>query len=53
MLMHQVLIDGAQRMPDKLALHWIDRDVGLTYAQAVARMEDMAGALGITRRGSR
>ncbi len=45
MLMHQVLIDGAQRMPDKLALHWVDRDVGLTYAQAVARMEDMAGAL--------
>ncbi|HTB66040.1 MAG TPA: class I adenylate-forming enzyme family protein [Steroidobacteraceae bacterium] len=45
MLMHQVLIEGAQRTPDKLALHWVDRDVGLTYAQAVARMEDMAGAL--------
>ena len=45
MLMHQVLIDGAERTPDKLALHWVDRNVGLTYAQAVARMEDMAGAL--------
>lgn len=45
MLMHQILIDGAQRTPDKLALHWVDRDIGLTYAQAVGRMEDMAGAL--------
>ena len=45
MLMHQVLIDGAERTPDKLALRWVDRNVGLTYAQAVARMEDMAGAL--------
>ncbi len=45
MLMHQVLIDGAERTPDKLALHWVDRNIGLTYAQAVARMEDMAGAL--------
>lgn len=43
--MHQILIDGAERTPDKLALHWVDRDVALTYAQAVARMEDMAGAL--------
>lgn len=45
MLMHQVLIDGAQRTPDKLALHWVDRDVALTYVQAVAGMEHMAGAL--------
>src|SRR5271170_6960379 len=45
MLMHRLLIDGAERTPDKLALHWVDRDVALTYAQAVARMEDMAGAL--------
>ncbi len=45
MLMHHTLYDGAQRTPDRLALHWVDRDVGLTYAQAVARMEDMAGAL--------
>jgi long-chain acyl-CoA synthetase len=45
MLMHQVLTDGALRTPDKLALHWVDRDMRLTYAQAVGRMEDMAGAL--------
>jgi long-chain acyl-CoA synthetase len=45
MLMHQVLIDGAERTPDKLALHWVDRNIGLSYAQAVSRMDDMAGAL--------
>jgi acyl-coenzyme A synthetase/AMP-(fatty) acid ligase len=43
--MHQLLMDGADRTPDKLALHWVDRDVALTYAQAVAGMEHMAGAL--------
>src|ERR1700761_5848400 len=50
--MHQVLIEGAQRTPEKLALHWVDRDVGLTYEQAVGGMEHMAGALaslGISR----
>ena len=45
MLMHRLLIDGAERTPDKLALHWVDRDVALTYTQAVAGMEHMAGAL--------
>jgi len=45
MLMHQLLIDGAERTPEKLALHWVDRDVALTYAQAVAGMQHMAGAL--------
>jgi acyl-CoA synthetase (AMP-forming)/AMP-acid ligase II len=45
MLMHRLLIDGAERTPDKLALHWVDRDVALSYAQAVAGMEHMAGAL--------
>jgi acyl-CoA synthetase (AMP-forming)/AMP-acid ligase II len=45
MLMHQLLIDGAARRPDKLALHWVDRDVALTYEQAVAGMEHMAGGL--------
>jgi len=45
MLMHQLLIDGAERTPDRLALHWVDRDVTLTYAQAVLAMEHMAGAL--------
>ena len=43
--MHQVLIEGAQRTPEKLALHWVDRDVALTYEQAVGGMERMAGAL--------
>jgi len=45
MLMHQLLIDGAERTPDRLALHWVDRDVALTYGQAVLAMEHMAGAL--------
>jgi long-chain acyl-CoA synthetase len=45
MLMHQLLSDGAERTPDKLALHWVDRDIRLTYAQAVTGMENMAGAL--------
>lgn len=45
MLMHQLLIDGAERTPDRLALHWVDRDIALTYEQAVRAMECMAGAL--------
>jgi acyl-CoA synthetase (AMP-forming)/AMP-acid ligase II len=45
MLMHRLLLEGAERTPDKLALHWVDRDVSLTYAQAVVAMEHMAGAL--------
>jgi acyl-CoA synthetase (AMP-forming)/AMP-acid ligase II len=45
MLMHRLLLEGAERTPDKLALHWVDRDVALTYAQAVVAMEHMAGAL--------
>jgi acyl-CoA synthetase (AMP-forming)/AMP-acid ligase II len=45
MLMHRLLIDGAERTPDRLALHWVDRDVALTYEQAVLAMESMAGAL--------
>ncbi len=45
MLMHRLLLDGAERTPHKLALHWVDRDVALTYAQAVIGMEHMAGAL--------
>src|SRR3984893_11622026 len=45
MLMHQLLIDGAERTPDRLALHWVDRDVALTYEQAGLAMESMAGAL--------
>ena len=45
MLMHQLLLEGAERTPDRLALHWVDRDRRLTYAEAVAAMEHMAGAL--------
>jgi acyl-CoA synthetase (AMP-forming)/AMP-acid ligase II len=45
MLMHQLLIDGAERTPDRPALHWVDRDVTLTYTEAVHAMEHMAGAL--------
>ncbi len=45
MLMHQLLYDGAARMPDKVALRWVDRDRALTFAQSVAAMEDYAGAL--------
>lgn len=45
MLMHQLVLDGASRHPDHVALRWVDRDVALTYADAVAGMERMAGAL--------
>lgn len=45
MLMHQLLIDGAMRTPDKIALRWIDRKRTLTYAKAVAEMERLAGGL--------
>ena len=27
MLMHQLLIDGAARRPDQIALRWVDRDI--------------------------
>jgi acyl-CoA synthetase (AMP-forming)/AMP-acid ligase II len=45
MLMHQLLIEGAERTPDRLALRWVDRNRSLTYAEAVTAMEHMAGAL--------
>ena len=45
MLMHQLLLDGAAREPDKVALRWVDRDVALTFAEAVTAMERCAGAL--------
>jgi acyl-CoA synthetase (AMP-forming)/AMP-acid ligase II len=43
--MHQLLRDGAERTPEKIALRWVDRDRALTFAQAVAEMERFAGAL--------
>jgi acyl-CoA synthetase (AMP-forming)/AMP-acid ligase II len=45
MLMHQLLLEGAERTPTRPALHWVDRDRVLSYEQAVAAMDDMAGAL--------
>lgn len=45
MLMHRLLIDGANRHPDKLAFRWVDRDATLTFAQSVSAMERFAGAL--------
>ena len=45
MLMHQLLIDGAQRRPDKIAFRWVDRDATLTFAAAVSMMDHYAGAL--------
>jgi long-chain acyl-CoA synthetase len=44
-LMHQLLRDGAERSPDKIAFKWVDRDRALTFAAAVAEMERFAGAL--------
>lgn len=45
MLMHQLLIDGAARRPERDCIHWVDRDRGLSYAAAADAMERMAGAL--------
>jgi long-chain acyl-CoA synthetase len=45
MLLQQLLYDGAQRTPDRPALHWVDRDRTLTYGEAVEAMERVAGAL--------
>jgi len=45
MLMHQLLRDGAERSPDKIALRWVDRNKAFTFTEAVAEMERFAGAL--------
>ncbi len=45
MLMHRLLVDSAERTPDRIALRWVDRDRALTYAEAVDGMERMAGGL--------
>jgi long-chain acyl-CoA synthetase len=44
-LMHQLLWDGANRHPDKIAFRWIDRDRTLTFAQSAAAMDHFAGGL--------
>ncbi len=45
MLLQQLLVDGANRTPDRTAFRWIDRDRALTYEQAVTEMDRAAGAL--------
>lgn len=45
MLMHRLLAESALRVPERIAFRWVDRDRTLTYAEAVAAMERMAGAL--------
>lgn len=43
--MHQLLLHGAMKQPDKTAFRWVDRNTELTYSQAVERMERFAGVL--------
>jgi long-chain acyl-CoA synthetase len=45
MLLQQLLVDGADRTPEKTAFHWVERGRTLSYADAVAGMERVAGAL--------
>ena len=45
MLMHHLLLQSAQRAPDRPAFTWVERHVTLSYAQAASGMLDMAGAL--------
>tara|TARA_R110002124_G_scaffold63350_21_gene173215 strand:+ start:3273 stop:4790 length:1518 start_codon:yes stop_codon:yes gene_type:complete len=45
MLMHTLLLDGANRFPERDCFHWVDRDKGMSYAAAAAAMDRMAGAL--------
>ena len=45
MLMHQLVLDGADRHPNRIALNWVDRKKALTYAEAAAAMNRLAGAL--------
>ncbi len=43
--MQQLLIDGANRAPERKAFVWVDRERSLTYAQAAEEMERVAGGL--------
>jgi acyl-CoA synthetase (AMP-forming)/AMP-acid ligase II len=45
MLLQQLLVDGADRTPEKTAFHWVERGRTLSFADAVAGMERVAGAL--------
>ena len=44
MLMHGLLLDGAERHPDRDCFHWVDRDRGLSYGAAAVAAADFAGA---------
>ena len=50
MLMHQLLEDGANAHPDKIAFRWVDRDKTLTFAEAVAAMERLRRRAASSRR---
>ncbi len=45
MLMHGLLLDGAERHPERDCFFWVDRERGLSYGAAAAAMADFAGAL--------
>jgi long-chain acyl-CoA synthetase len=45
MRFQDLLYKGAHRVPDKIALRWVERNRALTYAEATAEMERVAGAL--------
>jgi acyl-CoA synthetase (AMP-forming)/AMP-acid ligase II len=45
MLMHGLVLAGAERHPDRIAFRWVERDRTLTYAETAQAMQRMAGAL--------
>lgn len=45
MLLQQLILDGANRSPEKPCFHWVERDRTLSYSEALSAMERVAGAL--------
>lgn len=45
MLLQQLLVDGANRSPERTAFHWVERGRSLSYSSAARAMEEVAGAL--------
>ena len=45
MLLHQILLDGANRRPDHVAFHWVERGKSVTYGEAALQVDALAGAL--------
>ncbi len=45
MLMHGLLLDGAERHPERDGFYWVDRERGLSYGAAAEGMGHFAGAL--------